>query len=98
VNNSELVTHLAKLRASIDARDVELVRVLASRFELTRKVGELKATYDLPPRDSAREAEHLACLKKIAVEARLDPEFILNIFDIVMAQVVNDHQIIRRNN
>jgi chorismate mutase len=90
------VAELARLRASIDARDVELVRVLASRFELTRKVGELKATHSLPPKDPTREAEHLAYLKAIAVQARLDPEFIAGIVDTVMAQVVRDHQELRR--
>ncbi|MDR0435176.1 MAG: chorismate mutase [Propionibacteriaceae bacterium] len=83
---------LARLRESIDARDVELVRVLASRFELTRKVGELKARYDLPAKDPAREAEHLEHLRGIAMEARLDPEFVTGVFDAVMAQVVLNHQ------
>jgi chorismate mutase len=82
---------LTRLRESIDERDVELVRVLASRFELTRKVGALKAAHDLPARDPDREKEHFAYLQSAAEEARLDPEMVTTIFDAVMATVRREH-------
>ncbi|MDR0837193.1 MAG: chorismate mutase [Propionibacteriaceae bacterium] len=87
----EPLEQLVRLRESIDERDVELVRVLASRFELTRKVGVLKAAHDLPPKDPAREEEHFAYLRSAAEEARLDPELVTTIFDAIMAQVRRDH-------
>jgi chorismate mutase len=90
--NDDTAVALAQLRASIDICDAELVRVLASRFELTRKVGEFKARHGLPPKDPAREAEHLAQLRTLAVQERLDPEFVMDIFRAVMAQVVLEHQ------
>ncbi|MDR2620885.1 MAG: chorismate mutase [Propionibacteriaceae bacterium] len=93
---TEVRLELNQLRESIDARDLELVRVLASRFELTRRVGELKAEHDLPPKDPIREAEHLAYLRRIAEETRLDPEFVTAIFNAVMAQAVREHQQLRQ--
>ena len=40
---SEVPEELLRLRASIDNMDEVIVRVLAERFKITQRVGELKA-------------------------------------------------------
>ena len=55
---------LAKYRASIDNIDAAIIHLLAERFKITRKVGEYKATHDLPPADPARESQQIARLRE----------------------------------
>jgi chorismate mutase len=50
---------LADLRMSIDNIDSALIVLLAERFRLTQKVGELKRDTHMPSIDQRREAEHL---------------------------------------
>ena len=45
---------LSRYRQSIDNIDAALVYMLAERFKVTKAVGELKATIDLPPADPDR--------------------------------------------
>src|SRR3546814_12856898 len=64
-----------RYRQSIDNIDAALVYMLAERFKVTKAVGELKATIDLPPADPGREARPIERLRRLAREANLDPEF-----------------------
>ena len=66
---------LLRLRDSIDNIDAALIHMLAERFKCTQAVGEYKATHDLPPADPAREAVQIERLRKLAAEAKLDPDF-----------------------
>ena len=50
---------LARLRGSIDNLDSALVCLLAERFKITQRVGELKAELGLPPADPQREAQQI---------------------------------------
>ena len=66
---------LLRLRDSIDNIDAALIHMLAERFKCTQAVGEYKATHALPPADPAREAAQIARLRKLATDAKLDPDF-----------------------
>ncbi|WP_338155492.1 chorismate mutase [Arsenicicoccus dermatophilus] len=66
---------LSSYRQSIDNIDAALVHLLAERFKITQKVGEYKATAELPPADPAREERQIARLRALAESAQLDPEF-----------------------
>ena len=44
---------LLQFRKSIDNLDDALIRILAERFRITKAVGILKATHDLPACDPA---------------------------------------------
>jgi chorismate mutase len=87
-------TELDRLRASIDNLDAALVHLLAERFKCTQAVGVLKAENGLPPADPEREAEQIARLRRLALEARLDPEFAEKLLTFVIAEVLRHHDAI----
>jgi chorismate mutase len=83
---------LRRLRDSIDNMDAALVHLLAERFKITQQVGVLKAAEGLPAADPDREAQQIARLRRLAVEAKLDPEFAEKFLNFVVAEVVRHHQ------
>ena len=85
---------LRRLRLSIDNMDAALVHLLAERFKITQRVGELKAEHGLPPADPAREAEQIARLRALAAESHLDPEFAEKFLGFIVAEVVRHHEAI----
>ena len=97
MGKADAMAELQRLRGSIDNMDAALVHLLAERFKITQQVGELKAEYGLPPADPAREAEQIARLRALAVEAKLDPEFAEKFIQFVVAEVVRHHQILARS-
>jgi chorismate mutase len=91
-----VMTELRRLRDSIDNMDAALVHLLAERFKVTQQVGVLKAAHGLPPADPEREAEQIARLRQLAIEARLDPEFAEKFLNFVVAEVVRHHLALSR--
>lgn len=85
---------LERLRKSIDNMDSALIHLLAERFKITQRVGELKAEVGLPASDPQREARQVARLRQLAEDSRLDPEFAEKFINFVMAEVVRHHQAI----
>ncbi len=85
---------LARLRDSIDNLDAALVHVLAERFKCTQQVGLLKAANALPPADPAREARQIQRLRRLAADAKLDPEFAEKFLSFVIAEVLRHHEAI----
>jgi chorismate mutase len=90
----EVMAELLRLRASIDNLDAALVHVLAERFRCTQQVGVLKAANDMPPADPEREAQQIERLRRLAVEAKLDPEFAEKFLNFIIAEVVRHHEAI----
>ncbi|MCB1338560.1 MAG: chorismate mutase [Maritimibacter sp.] len=83
---------LKEHRASIDRLDAILVYTLGERFKHTRAVGKLKAEHDLPPSDPAREAQQIARLEDLAVQADLDPEFAKAFLNFIIREVIKHHE------
>ena len=79
-------------RDSIDRLDAILVYTLAERFKQTQAVGKLKAEYDLPPSDPAREAKQIERLEWLSKEADLDPEFAKKLLAFIIQEVIQHHQ------
>jgi chorismate mutase len=90
----EVIAELLRLRASIDNLDAALVHVLAERFRCTQQVGVLKAANNMPPADPEREAQQIERLRRLAVEAKLDPEFAEKFLNFIIAEVVRHHEAI----
>ena len=83
---------LADHRDSIDRLDAILVYTLAERFKQTQAVGKLKAEYDLPPSDPAREAKQIERLEWLSKEADLDPEFAKKLLAFIIQEVIQHHK------
>ena len=89
---SEVPAELVAARASIDNLDAALVHLLAERFKITQKVGELKAAKGLPPADPGREERQIKRLRQLAVDAGLDPEFAEKFLNFIVSEVVRHHE------
>jgi len=83
---------LVEYRRSIDNIDAALIHVLAERFKCTRKVGALKARYNLPPADPKREAQQIERLRNLALAADLDPRFAEKFLNFIIAEVIRHHE------
>jgi len=83
---------LMEFRRSIDNIDAALIHVLAERFKCTRKVGALKARYNLPPADPKREAQQIERLRSLALAADLDPRFAEKFLNFIIAEVIRHHE------
>ncbi len=94
--DDEARERLLYLRGSIDNLDAALVHLLAERFKCTQQVGELKAAYQLPPADPAREAAQIERLRRLAGDAKLDPEFAEKFLNFIVGEVVQHHKAIAR--
>jgi chorismate mutase len=89
-----VLSDLSLLRDSIDNLDAALIHLLAERFKYTQQVGLLKAAHSMPPADPAREAEQISRLRRLAAEAKLDPEFAEKFLAFVIAEVLRHHEAI----
>jgi chorismate mutase len=83
---------LTAARQSIDNLDAALVHLLAERFKITRRVGQIKAAYGLPPADPEREVAQIARLRELAAASDLDPEFAEKFLTFVVREVVRHHE------
>lgn len=86
---------LLKIREEIDSLDSEIVKLLADRFVLTHRVGELKASHELSALDSSREAEKLARIESLCEEKGLNAKLVADLFVQIMEEVKRNHQRLR---
>lgn len=98
LGESEALAELRALRASIDNIDAALVHMLAERFKCTQKVGHLKATHALPAADPAREQIQIERLRRLAVDAHLDPDFAEKFLAFIVKEVIRHHEAIAASN
>ena len=92
MGTDEALVELDRLRRSIDNMDSALVHLLAERFKVTQRVGELKATSGLPAADPEREARQIQRLRALAEDAQLDPEFAEKFLTFIVSEVVRHHE------
>ncbi len=89
---SKVPQELGFLRNTIDSIDEEILTVLARRFEVTNKVGQLKATHGLDSVDPVREQEKLQRLQLSADLKGLNGQFVQELFQQVFIEVVKNHR------
>lgn len=83
---------LLALRDQIDSIDEDMMDLLARRFKVTARVGELKAEAGLDSVDSVREQEKLERLRSLAQDKSLNSELILDLFQTLFDEVVKNHR------
>jgi len=86
---------LLAAREKIDEVDRKLVLLLAERFALTSRVGQLKAENRLEAVDPDREARKLESLRSLCLEHDLNPDLVADLFTQIMADVVKNYRRIR---
>jgi len=92
MHSQQVPDELLALRAEIDRIDDEILDLLAQRFEVTAKVGELKARSKLDSVDPAREQEKLERIRALAQSKSLNSEFILDLYQTIFDEVVKNHR------
>lgn len=93
---AQIPQELLDARQTIDNIDAAIVHILAERFRCTQNVGHIKARYDLPPADPAREREQIARLKGLAEESGLDPVFAEKFLQFIVTEVIRHHEDIKQ--
>lgn len=83
---------LASYRQSIDNIDAAMIHILAERFRITQAVGAHKAQNKLPASDLGREERQIARLRKLAEDAKLDPEFSEKFLRFIIEEVIRHHE------
>jgi chorismate mutase len=83
---------LQHYRESIDNIDAALVFMLAERFKVTQAVGAYKAETGLPAADPGREERQVARLRKLAEDAKLDPDFTEKFLRFIIDEVIRHHE------
>ena len=89
---ADIPAELTSARSSIDNLDAALVHLLAERFKITQRVGELKAEKGLPAADPGREEQQIRRLRELAAESGLDPEFAEKFLQFIVTEVVRHHE------
>ena len=92
MQTNSMPDELLSLRDQIDMLDDELLLILTKRFKVTARVGKLKAEKGLDSVDEEREKQKLIDLRVRAEEKDLSPEFVLNLYKIIFAEVVENHR------
>ena len=83
---------MAPLRAQVDQIDNQIVGLLARRFELTGRIGEIKARTGESPRDPQRQIERGRLLVSLAGVHGVDEGLVLAIYQLISSEVVERHR------
>lgn len=95
-NKADVTTELTTYRETLDRLDAALVYLLAERFSVTEKIGQLKADAALPALDATREKSQLERLQNIAEAAGLDVRHLERVFYEITGVVRERHEEIRQ--
>ena len=89
---AEAVAKIKALRQSIDNVDMAVIALLAERFKYTSQVGVLKARSGFAPADYKREDYQIERLRRLAIDAGLDPEIDEMYREFVVTEAKKRHQ------
>lgn len=87
-----LPQEMLQLRERIDSIDEDILSALARRFEVTARVGEIKARHGLDSVDPVREQEKLQRLRASAEQKGLNGNLVHDLFQRVFNEVVKNHR------
>lgn len=90
-----MANNLQKLRKQVDQIDKKLLKILAERFKITKKIGELKSKRSLPACDKKREILLFKERESLAKKLGLNKGLAKNIFNEIIKTVKKDHKKIK---
>lgn len=76
---------IEKVRAEISGVDSEIIRLIARRQDLAEQIVKIKIQKGLPVHDETRTAKVLEAVFEQAVECKIDPVAVRNIFKNLIA-------------
>lgn len=76
---------LEELRIEIDHLNIEMLKLLSLRVELTRVIAQLKKEQGLPIEDLSREEVQLMDLKEQAARLELQPQLVEELFSLIVS-------------
>ena len=94
---NETQNKLEMYRGKIDELNEEIINVLAERFKVTKKVGELKAENNMEPFDETREKKQIERVREIAQKAGVEIGLVEEMFKLITKEVVQQHINIKEN-
>jgi len=83
---------MAPLRAQVDRIDDQIVSLLGRRFELTGRIGAIKARVGEAPRDPQRQAERARLLAELARVHGVDEGLVTALYQLISMEVVKRHR------
>ena len=89
--------NLKKWRDELDKIDEKILKILADRFQITKKIGEYKNKHSLNPFDAEREKEIFKNKNISAKNLNLDQIIVKKIFKIIIKKVKENHKKIKKN-
>jgi chorismate mutase len=90
--NQNSKINLKKLRKEIDKIDRALLKILAKRFKITRKIGFYKKANKLKIQDKKREKEILKERIHLSRKLNLDQNLVEKIFKQIFKKVVEENK------
>jgi chorismate mutase len=78
------VEKLAKYRKKVDKINIKILKLLAKRLKITKKIGEYKKANNIKIFNSNREKEIYQTLEKQAEKYNLDKHYVKKVFKIII--------------
>ena len=78
-------------RSTIDRLDSIIVNALIERFEVTNKIGLIKAENNLRAYDSVRETEQMKKLNQLVKKSGLDIKFVEKVMKLITSETKKRH-------
>ena len=78
--------HLAGFRDRLNGIDEQLISLLGERFEICREVADVKKEQGIPMMQSGRVDEVKARCKKLGEQQRVAPEFIEDLYTLIIGE------------
>lgn len=75
------------LRKKIDEIDLKLIKILAERFKVTKKIRMMKLQNDLPIEDKEREQKIMENTESLASRNKISPDLVKKILKLIIDKV-----------
>jgi chorismate mutase len=83
-NNDDIPADLLKLRKRFDNVDKQIITLLAERKKLSHEAHAIKKKNNIEIIDRTRESEAIELRNSIALDKRVDPNFIKDVFTVIV--------------